>query len=203
MFHVTTLQLAQSLQRSMGGEISNNELERIWKEAVVLWFKSVYRHLAYFEGKGKVVSVHAIKAYRGSRGVLPLILNLGTKWRWVVIFTLRAIYFQERTLVPITWATDPVEAVLVNKISCLCWGSNPPTVVSRYSVSVIPAPFLPGGYQKALIRITGLWAEVWIQNLTNTKQKRVSFKMFVAKRYKLCRVAIEITVVSLVRRCYW
>jgi len=47
----------------------------------------VYRHLVYFEGKGKgkgkgkVVSVHATKAYRGSRGVLPLILNLGTKWR--------------------------------------------------------------------------------------------------------------------------
>jgi hypothetical protein len=28
--------------------------------------------------KGKVVPVHTMKAYRGSRGITPLILNLGT-----------------------------------------------------------------------------------------------------------------------------
>jgi hypothetical protein len=64
----------------------------------------------YFEGKGKgkVVSVRAMKAHRGSRRVAPLILNLGTKWRWLVILTVRPIYFRERTLVPVGWATDPV-----------------------------------------------------------------------------------------------
>jgi hypothetical protein len=33
------------------------------------------------KGAGKVVPVHAIKAYRGSRDIAPLILNLGIKWR--------------------------------------------------------------------------------------------------------------------------
>jgi hypothetical protein len=30
--------------------------------------------------KGEYVPVHAMKAYRGSRFVAPLILNLGTRW---------------------------------------------------------------------------------------------------------------------------
>jgi hypothetical protein len=36
--------------------------------------------------KGKVAPVYAIKAYRGSRGIAPLILNVGTHWTrgWVV-----------------------------------------------------------------------------------------------------------------------
>jgi hypothetical protein len=29
--------------------------------------------------KGEVVPLHAVKAYRGSRGIAPLILRLGTK----------------------------------------------------------------------------------------------------------------------------
>jgi len=35
---------------------------------------------------------HAVKTYWGSRGTAPLILNLGTRWRWVVSFTLRPLY---------------------------------------------------------------------------------------------------------------
>jgi len=30
--------------------------------------------------KSEVVSVHNIKAYRGRRGIAPLILNLGARW---------------------------------------------------------------------------------------------------------------------------
>ena len=37
-------------------------------------------------GKCKVVPVHAVKAYRDSRGKAPLILNFGTRWRWVANF---------------------------------------------------------------------------------------------------------------------
>jgi hypothetical protein len=35
----------------------------------------------------KVVPVHTIKAYAGSRGVAPLIRNFGTRWRWVASIT--------------------------------------------------------------------------------------------------------------------
>ena len=42
--------------------------------------------------KGEVVRVHAMKAYRGIRGIDPLILNLGTRWRSVVRFTSRPFY---------------------------------------------------------------------------------------------------------------
>ena len=49
---------------------------------------------------GRVAPVHAIKAYRGSRGIAPLILNLGTRWRCVVNFTRRPLYTQQRTPAP-------------------------------------------------------------------------------------------------------
>jgi hypothetical protein len=50
--------------------------------------------------KGKVVPLHAIKAYRGSRCADPLILNLGTKWRWAVSFRLQTLFRLGRTCYP-------------------------------------------------------------------------------------------------------
>jgi hypothetical protein len=43
----------------------------------------------------KVVSVHAMKAYKGSVGIAPLIVNLGTSWTSLVIFTPRPLYAQK------------------------------------------------------------------------------------------------------------
>jgi hypothetical protein len=39
-----------------------------------------------------VTGHHAMKAYEGSRGIAPRILDLGTRWKWVVSFT--PIYFR-------------------------------------------------------------------------------------------------------------
>jgi hypothetical protein len=50
--------------------------------------------------KNNVFYAHAIKAYTGSRGIAPLILNLYTIWWWVVNFTLRPLYSRERTPTP-------------------------------------------------------------------------------------------------------
>jgi hypothetical protein len=47
-----------------------------------------WRKICLVKSKGKVVPVHAMKAY-GVGGIAPLILNLGTWWRWVVRFTAR------------------------------------------------------------------------------------------------------------------
>ena len=41
-----------------------------------------------------------MKVYRGSRGIAPLILNLDTRWRRGVYFTLRPPYLRERTPSP-------------------------------------------------------------------------------------------------------
>jgi hypothetical protein len=40
---------------------------------------------------------HAIKAYLGSGGMGPCILNLGTRWIWVVSFTPRPLYSQGKS----------------------------------------------------------------------------------------------------------
>jgi hypothetical protein len=39
---------------------------------------------------------HATKTYRGSGGIAPHILNLDTRWRWVVSFTTRPLNLGER-----------------------------------------------------------------------------------------------------------
>jgi hypothetical protein len=53
--------------------------------------------------------VHATKAYGRSRGINPLILNLGARWCWVVNFKPQPLYLWERT--PVTteearWAPE-------------------------------------------------------------------------------------------------
>jgi hypothetical protein len=48
-------------------------------------------------GKGKVVAVHTMMAKRGSRGIAPPILNLGTRQRWVINFLSHLLYPKEET----------------------------------------------------------------------------------------------------------
>jgi hypothetical protein len=63
--------------------------------------------------------VYAMQAYRGSRGVAPLILNLGSRWRWVVNFTPWPLYPWEITPVPIElearWAPWPVWSLRIRE----------------------------------------------------------------------------------------
>jgi hypothetical protein len=44
--------------------------------------------MMYIKGKDTAAPVHAMTAHGGGgvRGLTPLILNLGTKWRWVATF---------------------------------------------------------------------------------------------------------------------
>ena len=42
--------------------------------------------------KDKVVTVHALKACRGSRGTAPLIFNFGSEYRWVINFMIQPLY---------------------------------------------------------------------------------------------------------------
>jgi len=44
------------------------------------------------QGKGKVFPVHTMTAYRGSRGIATLILNLSTRWGIVVKFLLWVLH---------------------------------------------------------------------------------------------------------------
>jgi hypothetical protein len=53
--------------------------------------------------KNKVFFVHAMKAYRGRTGIDPPILNLGTRWRWVVNVTTHPRHIRYKTLYPLNW----------------------------------------------------------------------------------------------------
>jgi len=54
--------------------------------------------------KVKVIPVQAMKACRVRRGVDPLILSLGVRWRWVLSVIPQSPYLWERTLVCIEYA---------------------------------------------------------------------------------------------------
>jgi hypothetical protein len=70
--------------------------------------------------KGTVSSVHRMKAYRGSRGIAPLILNLNTP---------RPLYPQEITPVSLNRRLRGTQSESgrfgEEKISCPCRDSNP------------------------------------------------------------------------------
>jgi len=60
-------------------------------------FKNQLTILERCKGKGNILSVQTIQAYRGSRGIAPHILSLGTKWKGVVNFAPRLLYIRKRT----------------------------------------------------------------------------------------------------------
>ena len=51
-------------------------------------------------GTGKVVPVHAMEAHKGNGGITPLILNLGTRCRWIANFPIWPFYTQDIPPVP-------------------------------------------------------------------------------------------------------
>jgi hypothetical protein len=51
--------------------------------------------------KCKVVPSNPMKAFRGKRGIAPLINYVGTRWKWVVCFTARPIYPRKNIRAPI------------------------------------------------------------------------------------------------------
>jgi hypothetical protein len=53
------------------------------------------------KSKGKLLPVHTMKIYSGCRGIAPLILNLGTRWRWVVNLAIRPLYLLEKPPYPL------------------------------------------------------------------------------------------------------
>lgn len=66
---------------------------------------------------------------RWSGGIAPLILNLRTRWRWVVKLTPWLLYSQERaqyqTEQKAEWAPSGNQEVLEEKISCPCQDLKP------------------------------------------------------------------------------
>lgn len=48
----------------------------------------------------KIVTVYAMKAYRGNTGIAPLNFNLGTRWTWVINFMPQPFYPWKTVSVP-------------------------------------------------------------------------------------------------------
>jgi hypothetical protein len=70
----------------------------------------------------KFLPVHTMKTYWGSRIIVPLTLNVGTRWRWMFNSTSQLLYLQERTQFSLNrgWVFTIVvlEVLAKRKISC-------------------------------------------------------------------------------------
>jgi hypothetical protein len=70
----------------------------------------------------KFIPLHIMKTNQGSRGIVPHILNIGTRWRWMFNFTSQLLYPQERTW--FSWnrgwvfTIDGLEVLAKRKLSC-------------------------------------------------------------------------------------
>jgi hypothetical protein len=87
-----------------------------------------------------------MKIYWGSGGIAPCILDLGTRWRWVVNFTPWPLYPRERA--PSTHWIGPragLDAVVKRKFTSPCQDTNPR--LSRPLSRAIPLNY-PGCYGK-------------------------------------------------------
>ena len=63
-------------------------------------YEDMHIYLLYATAMSKIFPVHAMKIYRRSRSTVSLILNLSTRWGWVVKLTPWLLYPWERNLVP-------------------------------------------------------------------------------------------------------
>ena len=110
-----------------------------------------WSHVCHKNGqKYRTALFHAMEAYR-NRGLAPLILNLRTRWRWMVNFTPQPLYPRENT--GIHWLRSGVGPIAgldlfeEEKIYCPFHNSKPepsspcrvpiPTALSRVFVKVI------------------------------------------------------------------
>ena len=106
-------------------------------------------------GKGKVIPTYAMKAYRGSGGIAPLILNLGTRW----------MCGQPHALVVYQCPPTPPQLHVLEKkeISCACWYMK--TALSNSSLVTILSmlyelPNLPSTLRKDIaIPVIQLYSE--------------------------------------------
>jgi hypothetical protein len=78
---------------------------------------------------GKVVPVHVTKPHRGSRGIAPLILNLGNRWGSAVSFMLHLLHPHGKISgYQLNRCGDPgagLDILEKRKISCTSQDSNP------------------------------------------------------------------------------
>jgi len=81
------------------------------------------------EVNGKMIIVHAIKAYRGSRGTAPLIFNLVITWRISSYFTICRFIIKKEPRYSfnrrLRGPQSRYERFGQNKIYCACRDSNP------------------------------------------------------------------------------
>ena len=105
--------------------IRNVVFQYLWQQKNSLWVLSILRvlkgHMSLCTSilkilvKRTAVPVRAIKAYSENCGLVALILNRGTRWRWVAYFTPRPSYLSEELLhslnMKLGWTLDMVWTV--------------------------------------------------------------------------------------------
>jgi len=130
-----------------------------------------------------------MKAYWGSGGTAPIIIDLGTRWRWVVSSTPRLLYPQGKSpLCPLVrrlagpragW-----DAVMKRKIPRPCRFSNPRSSSPQSSTVPLSYPVsLYSTYSLSLFKKCWMWTKFWwLFSLKHLHPFHVLYSVRLAKR---------------------
>jgi hypothetical protein len=118
---------------------------------------------------GNVITVHAIKAYRGRRGTAPLIFNLVITWSLSGYFMIRSLYHREITPVPLqqesAWAQSRYERFGQNKIYCPAGIQTPD-----------PPAHIPVAIPTTTARLT-LWQRKYVTSVTFNNNPELKYEV--------------------------
>jgi hypothetical protein len=125
-----------------------------------------------------------MKAYWVNWSIAPWVLDLGTRWRWVVSFTLRPLYPRKRA--PRThWIGGRVgpraglDAVVKRKIPGPCWDSNHCQLVNKFSTLYGTRRFI------ALFRTSRHCILSWGRWIKSTNSHTISVRLLLILSFRL------------------
>jgi hypothetical protein len=153
--------------------------------------------------KGKVIPLHAMEAHGGREVQLLLILNLGTRWGWVVSVTPWPRFTPGERTPSTHWIGGWVgpraglDAGARRKILCPCQGSNldrpiVQPVVRHYTAWATVAPIYPS-VQQQMWRMM-VYGPCFYGNYESTASRSCHYK------YLLCCVPLEAQDFAF---CFW
>jgi hypothetical protein len=108
-----------------------------------------------------------MKTYKGSGGIAPCILNLGTRWRWVVCFTFQPLYPQGKSP-SAHWLggwVGPHEPLsyLIRKECWSCEASLMCVILCLFSVGPLSELLLLVMLNKCNITVKFFWVISWVK----------------------------------------
>jgi len=126
-------------------------------------FECLFRPFWHVFAINKADRVQALKAYRQSRGIAPLLLHLGARWRWMVNTTPQPLYPRNPLNMKLRSPQNDLDVVENRTIS--------------YPVGIPTAHSSPSANLQDHLRTIENWAQKWRLKINETKSSHIAFTL--------------------------